>query len=78
MWLQQLSCVFVLVLNIKPFQCHVIRDTGKSLGNKHRHGVETCLSEDENPYTLFDSKTSYLHPDIGNRNTDEITVPGNS
>ena len=76
--LLQLSWFFVVVLNIKTFQCHVIRDTREGSGNKDGNGIETCLSEDENPYTLFDSKTTYLHPDIGNKNTDEIKVPGNS
>ena len=37
--------------------------------------TKTCLSERTSPYTYFSTKTTYLHPDIGNMNTDIIQLP---
>ena len=37
--------------------------------------VPTCLSKKTNPYTFFSTKTTYLHPEIGNVNTDIIQLP---
>ena len=36
----------------------------------------TCLTKNYYPYTFFGTKTTYLHPDIGNDNTDTIRLPG--
>ena len=36
----------------------------------------TCLTKNDYPYTFFGTKTTYLHPDIGNENTDPIRLPG--
>ena len=36
----------------------------------------TCLTKTDYPYTFFGTKTTYLHPDIGNENTDPIRLPG--
>ena len=35
-----------------------------------------CLTKNDYPYTFFGTKTTYLHPDIGNQNTDPIRLPG--
>ena len=49
----------------------------EDLGDHNDIAVEpTCLADNENPYTFFGTKTTYLHPDIGNENTDEIKLPG--
>ena len=47
-----------------------------SFGNEHEDDLApTCLSKKTNPYTFFSTKTTYLHPEIGNMNTDIIQLP---
>ena len=36
----------------------------------------TCLTDNDTPYTFFGTKTTYLHPEIGNKNTVLIQLPG--
>ena len=68
--------IFVHNINIEKFQCLVIPDLGEGSGEGKDASIQTCLTDNKNPYTLFASKTTYLHPDIGNKNTDNIQLPG--
>ena len=47
-------------------------------GDYDNLGGNTCYSKNTNPYLYFSSKTSYFANGIGNKNTDEIQLPGNT
>ena len=46
------------------------------ISNNDQLGImPTCLSNRTESYTFFSTKTTYLHPEIGNQNTDIIQLP---
>ena len=70
---------FILALYVGKFNClptpqNDIRE-GDSVDDEDSDIMPTCLSKKSSPYTFFGTKTTYLHPDIGNMNTDIIQLP---
>ena len=46
------------------------------ISNNDQLGImPTCLFNRTESYTFFSTKTTYLHPEIGNQNTDIIQLP---
>ena len=81
-----LFCGLILLLNVgncicapAPQDVEEIVDKGSGMEPMLNHPTDTisktCLSERTSPYTFFSTKTTYLHPDIGNMNTDIIQLP---
>ena len=76
----------ILFLNVGNYMCapapqdvkeNVDEGSGMELFADYSKDIisKTCLSERTSPYTFFSTKTTYLHPDIGNMNTDIIQLP---
>ena len=81
-----LFCGSILLLNVGNYTCapapqdvENIFEDGSGMEPISNHPTDTisktCLSERTSPYTFFSTKTTYLHPDIGNMNTDIIQLP---
>ena len=80
-----LFCGSILMLNVGNYICapapqdveEIVEGSGMEPMSNHPTDTisKTCLSERASPYTFFSTKTTYLHPDIGNMNTDIIQLP---
>ena len=81
-----LLCGSILLLNVGKYSCApapqdveetVDEGSGEEPITNFPKDIipKTCLSERTSPYTYFSTKTTYLHPDIGNMNTDIIQLP---
>ena len=81
-----LIIVITLVNNIGQYRCPpapenfgseaaIIIPNDGSGDNSGTSIQPTCLTHNENPYTFFGTKTTYLHHYIGNQNIDEINLP---
>ena len=67
------SAILVYDIGVQKCLSFAVPDFSQENGEQPS---EICFTLNKNPYTLFSTKTSYLNPDIGNRNTDEIKLSG--